>query len=172
MPGGGTPWPAAGGSDADDAPEGDDSLPVTSPGVPAGATPWAGTDTNADAGEDHSVPLPATVFSPPLAGLDGGAPPPGVAPEAKTALMHGGSRLPATAIAPAVDGPNTPGSPQPGAPDTPQPPAGAPAPNAPQPPAGSATPPPGAAAYGYPQGPGVPQPPAGAPAPNAPQPPA
>ncbi|CAM5269372.1 hypothetical protein SALBM135S_00072 [Streptomyces alboniger] len=164
-PGGGTPWPAAVGSDGDDGSGLDDGLPVTSPGVPAGATPWAGTDTNADAGDDHSVPLPATVFSPQLAAPDGnGTPPPGAAPDAKTALMHGGSHLPATAIAPAVDGPAAPGGPPPGAPDAsaygyPQGP-GAPAPNAPQPPAAPA--------------PDAPQPPAapGAPVANAPQPPA
>ncbi|NEA04444.1 hypothetical protein G3I28_34880, partial [Streptomyces sp. SID10116] len=68
----------AGGSAEDAVPERvpepvaefDDSLPATSAGVPADATPWAGTDTNADAGDDHSVPLPATVFAPPLTGLD------------------------------------------------------------------------------------------------------
>ncbi|MFI7318649.1 SUKH-4 family immunity protein [Streptomyces venezuelae] len=101
--------------------------------------------------------------------------------------MHGGSGLPATAIAPALDAP-TPGGPaSPSAPAGPQPPTGSPAPlppppgaqgaaasqspNAPQPPAGSPAPAADASAYGYPQ------PPAGAPAPfppsaNAPQPPA
>ncbi|MCF3121915.1 SUKH-4 family immunity protein [Streptomyces arenae] len=160
-PGGGTPWPAAPGGDEE--PARDDSLPVTSPGVPAGATPWAGTDTNAaDEGEDHSVALPATVFAPPLSLDEDDTPPPGVAPEAKTALMHGGSGLPATAIAPALKGED--------APVAPVSPAGPP-PNAPQPPTGSPMPPPpgaaDASAYGYPQGPA----PAGAPAPNAPQPP-
>ncbi|MGW5864786.1 SUKH-4 family immunity protein [Streptomyces sp. NPDC055239] len=137
-PGGGTPWPAAAASSA-----------------PVGATPWAGTDTNADNGDDRSVPAPATVFAPPLVGGDDDdTPPPGVAPEAKTALMQRGSGLPSTTVAPAYDGsnPQAPGA---------QPPA-APAPNLPPPPAGSAVnlpPPPGAsapdpAAYGYPQGPG------------------
>ncbi len=108
-PGGGTPWPEAGGQGDDDEPAWDDSLAATSAGTPAGATPWAGTDTNADPAEDHSVPLPATVFSPPLSSLgEDDTPPPGVAPDAKTALMHGGSHLPATAIAPALDGPATP----------------------------------------------------------------
>ncbi|KMO95093.1 SUKH-4 family immunity protein [Streptomyces roseus] len=76
----------------------------TNDGVPAGATPWAGTDVN-PGGDDVSVPLPATVFAPPLSGsdLDDVAPPSGVAPEAKTALIPGGSRLPKTAIAPALD---------------------------------------------------------------------
>ncbi|MFI2617827.1 SUKH-4 family immunity protein [Streptomyces sp. NPDC018584] len=177
-PGGGTPWPEAGGQGDDDEPAWDDSLAATSAGTPAGATPWAGTDTNADPAEDHSVPLPATVFSPPLSSLgEDDTPPPGVAPDAKTALMHGGSHLPATAIAPALDGPATPA-----------PSAG---PAAPPPPTGAPTPPPpggGASAYGYPQGPGAagpqgavgvpgasdasgaadgnrPQPPAGAPTP-------
>ncbi|MBO7941894.1 hypothetical protein JTP77_039270, partial [Streptomyces sp. S9] len=64
--------------------------------VPPGATPWTGTDTNADAGDDRSVPLPATVFAPPLSGSDDELPPPSTAPDAKTALMSGGSQLPAT----------------------------------------------------------------------------
>ncbi|MFE3064103.1 hypothetical protein ACFXG6_15935, partial [Streptomyces roseus] len=78
--------------------------PTANDGVPAGATPWAGTDVN-PGGDDVSVPLPATVFAPPLSGsdLDDMAPPSGVAPEAKTALIPGGSRLPKTAIAPALD---------------------------------------------------------------------
>ncbi|MFH8609485.1 SUKH-4 family immunity protein [Streptomyces sp. NPDC018029] len=159
-PGGGTPWPAAAASDEDDVPGRDDSLPATSPGVPAGATPWAGTDTNSDAGEDHSVPLPATVFAPPLAGLDeDDTPPPGVAPEAKTALMHGGSQLPATAIAPALDtpapgGPAGPGAPAPGGPAGP----GAPAPGGPAGPGAPAPGAPGASAPGgfaAPAAPGV-----------------
>ncbi|MEV5979240.1 SUKH-4 family immunity protein [Streptomyces sp. NPDC052114] len=190
-PGGGTPWPAAPGGD--DEPARDDSLPVTSPGVPAGATPWAGTDTNAeDEGEDHSVALPATVFAPPLSLDEGDTPPPGVAPEAKTALMHGGSQLPATAIAPALkgqDAPEAPVAPTGPPPNAPQPPVGSPTPpppgaadasaygypqgpNAPQPPTGSPTPPPpgaaDASAYGYPQGPDAPQPPTGSPTPPPP----
>ncbi|MER8097501.1 SUKH-4 family immunity protein [Streptomyces goshikiensis] len=76
--------------------------PTADDGVPAGATPWAGTDVNSG-GDDASVPLPATVFAPPLSGSDlEGAPSSGVAAEAKTTLMAGGSRLPETAIAPAV----------------------------------------------------------------------
>ncbi|MFC9929704.1 SUKH-4 family immunity protein [Streptomyces sp. NPDC127190] len=117
--------------------------------VPVGATPWAGTDTNADSGEeDRSVPLPATVFAPPLTDLDVDevAPQRPVAPpEAKTALMSGGSQLPPTAVAPALDTSNLPG--------------------APGIPPGSTPPPvPGASAYGYPQGPAVPgTPPPGVP---------
>ncbi|MGP4046525.1 SUKH-4 family immunity protein [Streptomyces sp. 2A115] len=171
-PGGGTAWPAAGG----DA---------------AGATPWAGTDTNAETGDDRSVPLPATVFAPQLSEFDeGSAPPPEAPPEAKTKLISGGSGLPPTAVTPAVDGqnpPQFPGGPQgPGAPGTPPP--GAPSSYGyPQGPGGApGTPPPGAPSpsYGYPQGPGAGTPPPGAPAapsygtpqppaaPNAPQPPA
>ncbi|MFA7760848.1 hypothetical protein V5F01_46695, partial [Streptomyces sp. NRRL B-2790] len=153
------------------------------PEVPAGATPWAGTDTNADAGEDRSVPLPATVFAPPLSEQDGPAPRPPAAPEAKTALMSGGSQLPPTAVAPALDAQNVPGAhnfPPPGAHNFPPPgaPSGTPAPGTPvapgapaaplgstPPPAGSTPPPaPGAPQYGYPQGPAAPgTPPPGAP---------
>ncbi|WP_071828483.1 SUKH-4 family immunity protein [Streptomyces sp. F-1] len=112
-------------------------------GVPEGATPWAGTDTNGGAGEDddRSVPLPATVFAPPLSDADDGAPrPPAVAPDAKTALMAGGSQLPRTALAPALDTSNGPdargGSAVPGAPQgsTPPPVPGASPGGAPMPP--------------------------------------
>ncbi|MCX4644947.1 MULTISPECIES: SUKH-4 family immunity protein [unclassified Streptomyces] len=130
---GATPWPA-------------------SPAAPSGATPWAGTDTNADEEEDRSVAPPATVFAPPLVD-EGDVPAPAAAPEAKTALMSGGSRLPRTAVAPAaIDGqaPAAPGTPPPGAPD---------AYGYPQGPGGQQTPPPGAPPnYGYPQGPGTPPP--------------
>ncbi|MEU7648937.1 SUKH-4 family immunity protein [Streptomyces huasconensis] len=193
--GGGTPWPAAGAPDGDGEPVRDDGPAATSQGTPAGATPWAGTDTNADAAEDHSVPLPATVFSPPLSALsDEDTPPPGAAPDAKTALMHGGSQLPATAVAPALDGPSPNTSPAtpppPTGPATPPPPTG---PATPPPPTGAPMPPPpgaDASAYGYPQEPGAagpgpqgapsapgaagansPQPPAGSPTPPPPGPP-
>ncbi|MFR9790769.1 SUKH-4 family immunity protein [Streptomyces sp. MB22_4] len=165
--------------------------------VPAGATPWAGTDTNGGAGEDddRSVPLPATVFAPPLGGSDDDASKPPVSvPDAKTALMSGGSQLPRTAVAPALDLPNPPGaqggSPVPGGapgaptgstpppiPGTPPPPPvpGAPAYGYPQAPAGPDTPPPGGApapgapVHGYPQGPGAaPVPPGGTPPPGVP----
>ncbi|MFI6037618.1 SUKH-4 family immunity protein [Streptomyces sp. NPDC051315] len=158
------------------------SAPVT----PAGATPWAGTDTNADAGEDRSVPLPATVFAPPLSGSDDDVP--RSAPsDAKTALIAGGSQLPPTAVSPALADPNAPGaapgSQGAGAPGhTPPPPPAAPSygyPQGPGAPGGPGTPPPGgphgtppphgtpapgASSYGSPQGPGAPQ----APAPGAP----
>ncbi|WP_405860491.1 SUKH-4 family immunity protein [Streptomyces sp. NBC_01515] len=143
-------WPDAGGS----------GVPDDAPAVPAGATPWAGTDTNADSGEDRSVPLPATVFAPPLREPEDNTP-----PDAKTALISGGSQLPRTAMSPALDesrsssnsGGGVGGSQGPGGPggaaqgDTP-PSYGYPQ-GAPQ----SAPP-----SYGYPQGAGnVPQPPGG-----------
>ncbi|MFJ8634173.1 SUKH-4 family immunity protein [Streptomyces sp. NPDC093568] len=128
------------------------------PGVPAGATPWAGTDTNADAGEDRSVPLPETVFAPPLSGDDS------VPPDANTALMSGGSQLPPTAVSPAVGG--TDGQGAGGASGaTPPPPPGVPSYGYPQGAGGASgatpPPPPGAPSYGYPQAAGGPgQPPA------------
>ncbi|TFE51811.1 hypothetical protein E3E14_12505 [Streptomyces sp. ICN441] len=71
--------------------------------APVGATPWAGTDTNAGP-DDGSVPLPATVFAPPLVGADDeDDEPPSAGADAPTALMAGGSRLPRTAVAPALD---------------------------------------------------------------------
>ncbi|MFG2764842.1 SUKH-4 family immunity protein [Streptomyces rubiginosohelvolus] len=87
-------WPPADGGAAYE--------PTASDGVPAGATPWAGTDTNSDS-DDAAVPLPATVFAPPLSGTDDEeAPPPVVPAEAPTALMSGGSQLPRTQVAPAL----------------------------------------------------------------------
>ncbi|MFD9008549.1 hypothetical protein ACFV0A_05675, partial [Streptomyces sp. NPDC059552] len=83
-------------------PTANDGVPAA---VPIGATPWAGTDVNSGA-DDVSVPLPATVFAPPLSGSDlEDAPSSGVAPEAKTTLMAGGSQLPRTAIVPALGPP-------------------------------------------------------------------
>ncbi|MGI5443865.1 SUKH-4 family immunity protein [Streptomyces shenzhenensis] len=169
--GAGPAWPAAGGG-------GDGGAVPVSPGAPVGATPWAGTDTNADAGDDRSVPLPATVFSPPLGDSDDdAAAPPAVAPHAETALMAGGSQLPRTAVTPAVGDPNAPGA-QGGTPPVPSPqgsvappppgafgsptaghPQGPAAPGTPPPPPGvpqgSAPPPPGVPPYGYPQGSGA-----------------
>lgn len=113
--GGGSAWPAAGGG----ADEG---------------TPWAGTDTTADAGEDRSVPLPQTVYAPQVREQGEDAP---ATPDAKTALMSGGSGLPPTAVAPAVPAGGTgqatpPPATQAGGPGTPVP--GTPAPGAPVPP--------------------------------------
>ncbi|WP_371791941.1 SUKH-4 family immunity protein [Streptomyces sp. NBC_01471] len=104
-------WGTSGGTPSADS---GDHEPTANEGVPADGTPWAGTDTNAlSDGQDGSVPLPVTVFAPPLAGSDDeGAPPPGAAPEAKTALMSAGSGLPRTTVAPALDGSQQP-QPQP-----------------------------------------------------------
>lgn len=98
-PGGGTSWPAAGGEASGGS------------GVPADATPWAGTDTNAESGDDRSVPLPATVYAPQIRDVgDGGAggrpSEPDAAPEAQTRLISGGSQLPSTTVAPALGDPN------------------------------------------------------------------
>ncbi|MGO4462760.1 hypothetical protein AB4039_36575, partial [Streptomyces sp. M-16] len=78
--------------------------PTADDGVPSGSTPWAGTDVNSGA-DGASVPLPATVFAPPLSGTDledGPSAASGVAPEAKTTLMAGGSQLPKTTVAPVL----------------------------------------------------------------------
>ncbi|MFI6562644.1 SUKH-4 family immunity protein [Streptomyces sp. NPDC050534] len=159
-------WPEAGASGAAGAGGG-----AGAPGGPAGGTPWAGTDTNADSGEDRSVPLPATVFAPQLREGDDDTDTP---PDAKTALMSGGSGLPRTTVSPSLDGPAAPA--QPGTPPPGTPPPGAPAPGATPPPPstygyplgapapGATPPPPPPSTYGYPQGPGG--------APGAPQPPA
>ncbi|MGW0862164.1 SUKH-4 family immunity protein [Streptomyces sp. NPDC002611] len=160
----GASWPAAGGSDSDGSGAPGAPAGPVAPAAPAGATPWAGTDTNGDGGDDRSVPLPATVFAPPLSEADDDTPPPATASDAKTALIAGGSQLPRTAVTPAVDGPGPGVDAQgargaaPGAPGTP--PAGVPQGSTP-PPAPSGQP------YGYPQppaGPGVPERPL---APNA-----
>ncbi|MBD0420603.1 SUKH-4 family immunity protein [Streptomyces sp. TRM S81-3] len=163
--GSGAAWPAAGSGGAGGS---------GAPGSPAGATPWAGTDTNADGGDDRSVPLPETVFAPPLSTGDDTPPP--AAPDAKTTLMSGGSQLPPTALAPAIDDPNAPSVPSaPAAPPAPTG-AGAPAPAAPgaasvpgappSAPAAPGTPPPGTAS-----GPGTPPPAApGTPPPGVPLP--
>ncbi|MGW5788514.1 SUKH-4 family immunity protein [Streptomyces sp. NPDC003757] len=163
---GGAQWPAAGsGSGSGGSGVGADAGAPggpSAPSAPAGATPWAGTDTNGDAGEDRSVPLPQTVFAPPLSGAEEDAPRPSATPDAKTALMSGGSQLPPTALAPAIGDSNAPGPNAPAGPDNPAGPsapggssgAGVPpsvpsAPPAAQPSAGPgapATPPPSSAA--------------------------
>ncbi|WP_093878810.1 SUKH-4 family immunity protein [Streptomyces sp. TLI_105] len=93
---------------------------------PAPSSPWV--DANASSGgADGAVPLPATVFAPPLSGTDDeDAPAPSVGADAPTALMKGGSALPPTAIAPRLD----PVAPPPGAvpPAPPSPPAPQPSP--------------------------------------------
>ncbi|MFD8822370.1 hypothetical protein ACFV1C_08425, partial [Streptomyces sp. NPDC059605] len=116
-------------------PTANEGVPASAPNVPDGATPWAGTDTNAGS-DDGAVPLPATVFAPPLSGADDeNTPPPVIPADAPTALMSGGSQLPPTALVPGLDrqGMATPppGVPAaPGAPGVPGVPPGAPAPGA------------------------------------------
>ncbi|MFI1814064.1 SUKH-4 family immunity protein [Streptomyces sp. NPDC020422] len=153
-------------------------------------SPWA--DANASAGgADGAVPLPATVFAPPLSGADDDdTPAPVVGADAPTALMKGGSALPATAIAPRLntDGTFAQGGPggAPAGPAPSAPPAPAAPPEVPGAPGASdiadaatskaSTPPPG----GYvrtqlvsqlgPEGPGV-QPPAPPGPPTPPGPP-
>ncbi|MEV5972624.1 SUKH-4 family immunity protein [Streptomyces sp. NPDC051921] len=97
--------------------------PTANDGVPA-QSPWA--DANASVGgADGAVPLPATVFAPPLSGADDeDTPPPSVGPDAPTALMKGGSALPPTAIAPRLKSDGTFGQ---GGPRVSPPPPGAPA---------------------------------------------
>ncbi|MPY38242.1 hypothetical protein FNH09_45670, partial [Streptomyces adustus] len=154
--GAGVSWPVAGGEEGAGASPG-------APGGSAGATPWAGTDTNGDFGEDRSVPLPATVFAPPVGDGDDRM------QDAKTEMISGGSRLPPTAMTPAFDPSLPPGAP--GAPATYGYPQGAGAPAAPAPVPGG-TPPPGAVSYGYPQGqPSAPGTPAPGPVPGATPPP-
>ncbi|MEV8590531.1 SUKH-4 family immunity protein [Streptomyces sp. NPDC051180] len=123
--------------------------PVPAPTPASASSPWA--DANASSGgADGAVPLPATVFAPPLTGTDDeDTPPPSVGADAPTALMKGGSALPPTAIAPRLE----PSAPRPAAaPAGPGPQAQAPAPPVPPVPSQG--------------GPGVPPPPP--PAPSAP----
>ncbi|WP_405921481.1 SUKH-4 family immunity protein [Streptomyces sp. NBC_00122] len=84
-------------------PTANDGVPAAAAAaVPTGATPWAGTDVNPGA-DDASVPLPATVFAPPLSGSDlDEALSSRSAPEAQTTLMPGGSQLPRTAVVPTL----------------------------------------------------------------------
>ncbi|MFD6112927.1 SUKH-4 family immunity protein [Streptomyces yangpuensis] len=150
VPGAADAVPLRRGGEIPYEPTANDGVPATpAAAVPAGATPWTGTDVNSGA-DDASVPLPATVFAPPLSGSDlEDAPSSGVAPEAKTTLMPGGSQLPRTAVVPAlgsspqdiadaptskaqVSRPGAAGAPAPGQPSTPPAPPGAPgAPGAP-----------------------------------------
>ncbi|MFF4170911.1 SUKH-4 family immunity protein [Streptomyces sp. NPDC001744] len=110
-----SPSPSASASDEDGyEPTAMDGVPAEAPVPPpafsvpppppaSADSPWA--DANASSGGvDGAVPLPATVFAPPLSGADDeDAPPPSVGADAPTALMKGGSALPPTAIAPRLD---------------------------------------------------------------------
>ncbi|MEV5428609.1 SUKH-4 family immunity protein [Streptomyces sp. NPDC052701] len=151
---------AVSGGGAPGAPGSGAAWPAAPAQTPAGATPWAGTDITADAGDDRSVPLPETVFAPPLGGAED-ASPPAVTPDAKTALMSGGSQLPPTALVPAAEDPGAPGpvGGSHGAGPAGTPPAGVshtPPPGVPGGPGGPGAPPPtqGGVPYGHPQGPG------------------
>ncbi|MFD8692514.1 SUKH-4 family immunity protein [Streptomyces sp. NPDC059651] len=121
----GVPSPSAPGGPVPYEPTASPGVRASAPQPPVGATPWAGTDTNAGSDEGE-VELPATVFAPPLSGADDEAEPPRVVPaDAPTALMSGGSQLPATAIAPGLPpqgGPAAPAAPVHGGPGA-QPPA-------------------------------------------------
>ncbi|MFB6634552.1 SUKH-4 family immunity protein [Streptomyces sp. NPDC056362] len=104
------------------------ATPAPAPAVSAPSSPWV--DANASSGgADGAVPLPATVFAPALSGTDDeDTPPLSVGADAPTALMHGGSALPPTAVSPRLD----PAAPAPGPGPVPQAaPAPAPAPQAP-----------------------------------------
>ncbi|MFE0006204.1 SUKH-4 family immunity protein [Streptomyces erythrochromogenes] len=103
VPGAADAVPLRRGGEIPYEPTANDGVPATpAAAVPIGATPWAGTDVNSGS-DDASVPLPATVFAPPLSGSDlEDAPSSGVASEAKTTLMPGGSQLPRTAVVPAL----------------------------------------------------------------------
>ncbi|WP_128977193.1 SUKH-4 family immunity protein [Streptomyces roseicoloratus] len=142
------PSAAAAGGPVGYEPTANDGVPAQTPPSPqappapsAPSSPWA--DANASSGgADGAVPLPATVFAPPLSGADDeDAPPPVVGADAPTALMKGGSALPATAIAPRLnlDAPHGQGGgpalpPQPSnAPHTPAAPPAPPAPGTPPP---------------------------------------
>ncbi|MFJ8075256.1 SUKH-4 family immunity protein [Streptomyces sp. NPDC096176] len=175
--GSGAAWPSAGSVDYE--PTASDGVPAT----PAGAGRGNGwTDTTSAGSDDASVPLPATVFAPPVSVDDATPPPPSVSAEAPTALMSGGSQLPRTAIVPGLNPqsePSSPSQPTPpprhagaadiadaatskavlpprgargGAGATPPPPPGAPGTPGARPGAGAAPPP---------SGPGVPGAPAG-----------
>ncbi|MFG2139642.1 SUKH-4 family immunity protein [Streptomyces sp. NPDC048650] len=139
--------------------------PAAPPPAPSTAstasTPWADADTTGDGGaEDRSVGLPQTVFAAPLASFDESDDTPEAAPrsrpDAKTELLHGGSQLPRTQVAPAVpepggadapsDGPGAPPPMPPSAPAVPglaelPPPSGPPVADVPPPPGAGAPPP-------------------------------
>ncbi|MFE4638305.1 SUKH-4 family immunity protein [Streptomyces sp. NPDC056773] len=101
------PVPLRRGGEVPYEPTANDGVPAA---VPTGATPWAGTDVNPGA-DSVSVPLPATVFAPPLSGSDlDDAPSSGPGPEARTTLMPRGSELPKTAVVPALDPESGPGA--------------------------------------------------------------
>ncbi|MER7398239.1 hypothetical protein ABT381_22340, partial [Streptomyces sp. NPDC000151] len=112
----------AGAVAEDEAPASSSTTSGTSaPSSGTSAAPsWEGTDITADDdGDDRSVGLPATVFAPPLSfdeDAEQGSAQHSVRPDAKTELLHGGSQLPPTAIAPAIEDPAAGPPPGPAAP--------------------------------------------------------
>ncbi|MEU0375016.1 hypothetical protein ABZ070_33480, partial [Streptomyces sp. NPDC006283] len=97
--GSGAAWPSAGSVDYE--PTASDGVPATPSGATGTGNGW--TDTTSAGSGDASVPLPATVFAPPVSVDDATPPPPSVSADAPTALMSGGSQLPRTAIVPGLD---------------------------------------------------------------------
>ncbi|MGP2441901.1 SUKH-4 family immunity protein, partial [Streptomyces sp. JW3] len=140
----GAAWPAAESTEGAAAGAGGGAV-SGAPVVPPGATPWAGTDTNGDGGEDRSVPLPETVFAPQLdddedddAAADVGgrdvAEPPGAIQDAGTAKLTRGGGMPRPVGGPvgaagAADTAPAPGVPSPES--APPPPTTPPAPVSP-----------------------------------------
>ncbi|MGW5349970.1 SUKH-4 family immunity protein [Streptomyces sp. NPDC004031] len=107
---------------------------------------WAGK-TVSDSGEGSSVPMPATVFAPPISGADlPEAPPAPESSEARTKLLPSGSGLPPTLLAPEQSGPPAPPPAQSGPPVPPPAQGGVPHTM-------------GGSAYPAPDGPAVPLPP-------------
>ncbi|MDI5974104.1 SUKH-4 family immunity protein [Streptomyces sp. SL13] len=100
-PAAGTPVDAAGSSGAPSA-----STDVDSPDdlrqTPSSATPWGGGPTASGTWSDTNTGDTGSTPPPPVSGSDE-PPAPSVSPEAKTALLLGGSGLPPTTIAPALD---------------------------------------------------------------------
>ncbi|WP_406861370.1 SUKH-4 family immunity protein [Streptomyces sp. HUAS MG47] len=153
------------------------ATPPPAPSAPSAGGSGAWADVSPSGGDDVSVPLPATVFAPPLSGADDDdTPPPVTGADAPTALMSGGSQLPRTQIAQQALQPDgmPPGVPQAGPPGGPQ--GGPQAGSIPPPPPGAPGVPgaPGADAYVPTQlvsqlGPNGPTPPG---APGTPPPPA
>ncbi|MFJ2959882.1 SUKH-4 family immunity protein [Streptomyces sp. NPDC087270] len=144
--GGGAPGPTGSGSGGIDY-----RRPGSVPSESSGGGSWAGKTVN-DSGEGQSVPVPATVFAPPISDTDQ-AEEPATGAEARTELLSGRSSLPRTAPAPQQQQPQPAPPARPGVPHTiggsEYPPPGGPA--VPLPPPGSAGGPAGPAA---PMGPG------------------
>ncbi|MFI0895990.1 hypothetical protein ACH4SE_05950, partial [Streptomyces sp. NPDC020983] len=86
------------------------------PEEPQDGGSWAGK-TVSDTGEGQSVPMPATVFAPPISGADlPETPPAPESSEARTKLLPAGSGLPPTLLAPEQPGPPVPSPAQSGPP--------------------------------------------------------